>query len=64
MLELPYIASCSVGGKSFNKLPVLEMNDYTVKLRLPNGDIVKRHLRKHKVEITYLSPDLNMKGIV
>jgi hypothetical protein len=62
MIELPFFARCTIGSETFNKLPILEMNDYTVKVRLPNGDIVKRSFRKHDVEITYVSPDLEGKG--
>jgi hypothetical protein len=37
-------------------LEVVDLNNKSVWLRIPNGDLVKRHVIKHKVDIKYVSP--------
>ena len=64
MLELPYVASCKIGTETLNNLPVLEMNNHTIKVRLPDGNVIKRSFRKHNPQITFLSPDLKPEGSI
>lgn len=52
----PYVADCRIGDIDYNNLEVLEINNKNVWVKLPNGDRVKRHIIKHKVDIKYISP--------
>jgi hypothetical protein len=53
-LILPYVASCIIAGEKYDNLEVVEMTGLHCKVRLPNGDIVKRNYKRHKVELAYI----------
>ena len=52
----PYVADCRIGKQSYENLEVVDLNNKTVWLRMPNGDLVKRHVIKHHVTLKYISP--------
>jgi len=52
----PYVADCRIGNKQYENLEVVDLNNKTVWLRLPNGGLVKRHVIKHKVDLKYITP--------
>jgi len=62
MIELPFFARCTISGAVYDQLPVVSMNMYTAKVRLPNGDVVKRSFRKHDIDLTYVSPSMDNEG--
>ena len=58
MLELPYCASCRIANKDYTNLPVIKMNDHSVHVVMPNGDIVKRNIVRHNVTILFVSTEI------
>ena len=52
----PYVADCRIGKEQYENLEVVDLNNKSVWLRLPNGDLVKRHVLKHKVTLKYITP--------
>jgi hypothetical protein len=53
-LALPFVADCTIAGKRYNNLEVVKMNENSVHVRLPNGDIVKRNFRKHSIDVKFV----------
>jgi hypothetical protein len=56
-LLLPYLASCTIAGEHYTDLEVTDLTKHTCKVKLPNGDIVKRHIEKHNVKIVFVRPE-------
>jgi len=55
MLHLPYVADTVVAGQRFENLEVIKMNKHTVWVRLPNGMAVKRNLRRHDIDLKFVT---------
>jgi hypothetical protein len=53
----PYVADVVLkNGKKYNNCEVVDMNDRTVWVRLPDGRLIKRNKFRHQVDIKYISP--------
>ncbi len=52
----PYVADCRIGNENYENLEVVDLNNKSVWLRLPNGELVKRHVIRHRVDIKYITP--------
>lgn len=52
----PYVADCRIGKEQYENLEVVDLNNKSVWLRLPSGELVKRHVIKHKVSLKYITP--------
>ena len=61
-LFIPYVADCTIRGKSYSNLDILRLGTYTVDVRLPGGEIIKRNIKKHGVTVKYVSPLIGVKG--
>jgi len=53
-ITLPYRADCLVSGEMQHNLEVLKMNHYSLLVRLPTREPVKRSFRKHRVLLTFM----------
>jgi hypothetical protein len=69
---LPYTAECRVGGKTYENVEIVKLNEHTCWVRFlepesvaekavslvagdgRTGKIIKRHLRKHGVRLSYV----------
>ena len=55
-LVAPYVCDCVIGGKKHTNLDIVRLGSKTIDVRLPSGEVVKRHLTKHKVDVKYIVP--------
>lgn len=53
----PYVADVKLkDGKTYENCEVVDLNNRTVWVRLPDGRVIKRNRFRHQVVIKYVSP--------